>query len=89
MKFRKGQKVLQAPAMGSLESATLIAAGVEAVLAVVHMDDVVKMRKRGSQEQAWPMYIALAVGAHELHLWPTPHRLGTLKVRYYPPMEEI
>lgn len=89
MKFRKGQRVLTVPPIGSLEAVTLIADGVVAVVAVVHIDDIVKMRKGSAQEQAWPMYAALALGAHEVHIWPTPHRKGELKIRYYPPMLEV
>lgn len=90
MKFRKGQKVLHVPPMGALEGANLVTdGGSQIALGVMHIDDLVKERKRNPEERAWPMYVALALGAHEVHLWPIPHKSGELKLRYYPPMEEI
>lgn len=89
MKFRKGQTILKVPPMGALEGATLQLAGMQVMIAVTHMDDLIKMRKKYPPEKAWPMYCALALGAHEVHLWPTPHKGGAIKLRYYPPMEEI
>jgi len=90
MKFRKNQKLITMPPMGSLESVALVTPeGHQVILGVMHIDDLVKERKRNPEARAWPMYVALAMGAYELHLWPVPHKAGELKIRYYPPMEEI
>ncbi len=90
MKFRKGQKVLKVPAMGALLWAYLEnPGGTPRQLEVVHIDNLVRMRKQYGSEQAWPMQCALAMGAHEVHLWPTPHRAGAIKMMYYPMPEEI
>lgn len=90
MKFRKDQGVLKVPPMGALEAASLVTSeGSQILLGVMHIDDLVRERKKNPKARAWPMYVALALGAHEVHLWPVPHKAGEIKLRYYPPMEEI
>jgi len=90
MKFRKDQGVVKVPPMGLLDSVNLIApSGAQIMLGVMHIDDLVKERKKNPKARAYPMYVALAMGAHELHLWPVPHKAGELKIRYYPPLEEV
>lgn len=88
MKFRKGQKVLTVPPMGELLEAVLDVDGVEIRLSVVHMGQIQDCRKRYTQGTAWPTMAALALGASEVHLWPTPHKAGVLRLRYYPPVQE-
>lgn len=89
MKFRKGQKALKVPPMGDLIGAYLDFPGGGNPLQLVHMDYIQQMRKRYPKDQAPPAMIAHALGANEVHLWPTPDRGGVIKITYYPIPEEI
>jgi hypothetical protein len=53
-------------------------------LSVINMASMQAKRKQYPNEEAWPMCIAHALGAHEVHLWPTPHKAGNVRIRYYP-----
>lgn len=76
--------------MGSLESALLRTPdGQTEHVHVSHMVDIQNKRKRYASDKGWPMICALASGANEVHLWPTPHAAGEIKLEYYPPLEEI
>lgn len=88
MKFRKNQRVIKVPPIGELLYVWLVGEA-HIQLQVVHMEKIQELRKRQSQERAWPFMAALAQGADEIHLWPTPHKGGELKIRYYPPQKEI
>lgn len=91
MNFRKGQKILRPkPLIASLEYAYLwdTKANTGVALEVVHITTLLANRKRYTST-AWPMQVALAMGENAVHLWPTPHKGGEIKLRYYPPMEEV
>ena len=53
------------------------------MLQVVHMTQIQKMRKNHTGRTSWPMFIAHALGADEVHLWPTPHKAGVVKIKFY------
>lgn len=89
MKFKKGQKKIDIPPIGELLGASLQRAALDLPLQVVHMEEIQKMRKRYPKEEAWPMMAAHALGVDEVHLWPTPHKGGEVKIRFYPPVQEI
>lgn len=89
MKFRKGQKALTVPPIGELLEAVLVLDQAEVRLSVVHMEQIVDFRKRYSDGTSWPTMVALARGASEVHMWPTPHKGGTIRLRYFPPAQEV
>lgn len=90
MKFRKGQEKIKVPPIGELIDAVLVIGDMEVRLSVVNMEQLHEHRMRYNQdERAWPVMAALARGAPEVHIWPTPHKGGTIKLRYYPPIQEI
>lgn len=93
VKFKVGQIKLKVPPMGSLEEACLLDGTITGRrVEVVHIDILLKNRKTfgpSAESRAYPMQVALAMGANEIHLWPTPHKSGEIILKYYPPMITI
>lgn len=92
MKIRKGDTSVKLPPIGRLVS-VFVDTGTKEMMGELHAVTIVSIQDPMFATEAFGDIAFAAITGYStkqrLKLYPTPDKACTLKIRYYPPMQEI
>lgn len=79
------------PEMGRIQSALVISSTSRFwnALCVAPWNEIISMRNRTRKPDGIPTFLAYLENKHQIMVFPTPDEDYDLRIRYYPPLQEI